>query len=67
MNRAIRKRLESLEQRKTAATGRVHTFMGDDIEDLERQAEERKTSPKWCKGDMAMLIHLVAAEFGQPA
>ncbi|MBL0407885.1 hypothetical protein JKG68_28700 [Microvirga aerilata] len=62
MNRAIPKRLESLEQQVPKNTDKWHTIMVASDEEEEQQTAALKASPKWAEGDNLMVIRLVGVE-----
>jgi lipase chaperone LimK len=62
MNRAILKRLESLEQQAPKDTGKWHTILVASDEEEERETADLKASPKWTEGDNLMVIRLVGVE-----
>ena len=64
MNKAVLKRLESLEQKALPDNRPVHVLFGD-AKALIRQEQELKASPKWAEGDEMMLIELVLGRTGE--
>jgi hypothetical protein len=61
MNRALKRRLERLEQRQPDP-GRWHQIIGHSDEELTAQEAELKASEAWREGDHIIEIRIVSPE-----
>jgi len=61
MSRAMKRRLERLEQRQPDP-GRWHQIMGHSDEELTAQEAELKASAAWRDGDHIIVTHIVSPD-----